>query len=207
MKRPGPLAAVMIGMLAAPWCAPAEFKLEEGFVRLENGKDLSGWRDIRGDWSVRDGAIHLEHQGPPAGGGIFSKRTHSRNVIIRLQFRASHGADSGVFIHGAQFQVRDYPNSLADTKRYAPFAKPAGQWNDLEFDITEGVAVVKLNGHVIEKAWKIGDQPQRGIGLQKELGSFDYRYIRLKEKKENSGAIRASRAAEEASGSSPPDET
>ena len=108
-------------------------------------------------------------------------RTHGGNVIIRLQFRATPGADSGVFIYGNQLQVRDYPK--AGPKQYAFAAKPAGEWNDLEFDITEGVAVVKLNGQVIEKAWKIGKNDKQGIGLQKEAGDFDYRYIRMKEKK------------------------
>ena len=64
---------------------------------------------------------------------------------------------------------------------YAKFAKPAGEWNALEWDVTDGVAIVKLNGKVIEKAWKIGKRP-RGLGLQKERGDFDFRYVRIKEK-------------------------
>ena len=52
----------------------------------------------------------------------------------------------------------------------------------MEFDITEGTAVVRLNGEVIEKAWKIGDFPKKGIGLQREVGDFDYRNIRIKDK-------------------------
>ena len=55
--------------------------------------------------------------------------------------------------------------------------------NDLELDVTDGVAVIKLNGKVIEKAWQIGTAADRGLGLQTEGGAFDFRYIRLKEKK------------------------
>lgn len=160
----------------------AEFTLEPGFVRLDNGRDLTGWINQAGDWSVVDGAIHLEYKSPPAGGALFSEKLHGSNVIIRLQFRASFATDSGVFIHGNQFQVRDYINSLPDTKKYAPHSRPPGEWNDLEFDITDGVAVVRLNGQAIEPQWKIGGKPDLGIGLQKEKGDFDYRYIRLKEK-------------------------
>ncbi|MCR4413181.1 MAG: DUF1080 domain-containing protein [Thermoguttaceae bacterium] len=177
----------MTGILAilapALWLGADELALEPGFVRLDNGKDLSGWIDKAGNWSVVDGALHLDAAKTPRGGNLVSEKTHSRHCVVRLQFRASHGADSGVFLHGAQFQVRDYPNSYPDTRRYAPFAKPAGQWNDLEFDITDGIAVVKLNGHVIEQRWPIGDQPAMGIGLQKEKGDFDYRFIRVKEKR------------------------
>jgi len=161
----------------------SRLKLEPGFVRLDNGKDLAAWKGDKKDWSVVHGAIHLQYKSPPAGGAIFLERGHSRNAVVRMQFRASYAADSGVFIHGNQFQVRDYPNSYPDSKRYARFCKAAGQWNDLEFDITDGVAVVALNGRMIHEAWQIGDRANRGIGLQKEKGDFDYRFIRLKEKK------------------------
>ena len=165
------------------------FLLEPGFVRLDNGGDLRGWfaakwsgektGDARG-WSVVDGAIHLDSKA--ATSHLFCERKHSRNVIIRLQFQAAKGADSGLALHGKQFQVRDYPNSYPGTKKYAPFSKPPGEWNDLELDITDGVAVIKLNGTVIEKAWQIGDAVDRGLGLQREVGDFDFRFIRLKEK-------------------------
>ncbi|NOX54704.1 MAG: galactose-1-epimerase [Planctomycetes bacterium] len=158
-----------------------------GFVRLDNGRDLSGWYAARwngqptGDlsgWSVVDGAIHLDSS--KARSHLFHRKTFSRNVIIRLQFRAGRAADSGLNLHGKQFQVRDYPN--AGPKRYASAAKPAGQWNDLELDITNGIARITLNGHVIEKAWPIGNNSKLGLGLQRELGTFDFRNIRIKEK-------------------------
>jgi hypothetical protein len=156
-----------------------DFKLEEGFTRLDNGKDLEGWTGKTAGWSVADGAIHLNSKA--AQGHLYSKATHSGDCVIRLEFRAAKRADSGVYIHGKQLQVRDYPT--AGPKEYAGPAKPAGEWNALEFDITGGVAVVKLNGQVIEKAWKLGGNAKQGIGLQKESGDFDFRYIRVKEKK------------------------
>ena len=156
----------------------ADLKLEKGFTRLDNGKNLDGWTGRLEGWSVADGIIHVDAK--KARGSIFSKKTHGKNCVIRLLFRATERADSGVFIHGKQLQVRDYPK--AGPKRYAKPCKPAGQWNELEWDITDGVAVVKLNGEIIEKAWPIGDKADRGIGLQKEIGDFDFRFIRLKEK-------------------------
>jgi hypothetical protein len=156
-----------------------DFKLEPGFTRLDNGADLEGWTGNREGWSVVNGAIHLDAK--KAKGHIYSKAVPGKSSVIRLQFRATPHADSGVFVHGKQLQVRDYPN--AGPKEYARPAKPAGEWNDLEFDLTDGVAVVKLNGEVIEKAWKIGDKSQQGLGLQREKGDFDFRYIRFRDKK------------------------
>jgi len=159
-----------------------------GFVRLDNGKDLSGWYAARwngrptGDltgWSVVDGAIHLDSS--QARSHLFHRKTFPPNVVIRLQFRAGRAADSGLNLHGKQFQVRDYPS--AGPKRYALAAKPAGQWNDLELDITNGIARITLNGHVIETAWPIGNDSNLGLGLQREIGMFDFRNIRIKVKK------------------------
>jgi hypothetical protein len=181
MSNPLPMFALtgLMALLGPSVQARADdFTLEEGFTRLDNSQDLEGWTGNLTGWSVRDGAIHLDAL--RAKGHIYSKASHSYNCIIRLQFRATPRADSGVFIHGKQLQVRDYPT--AGPKAYAGPARPAGQWNDLEWDISDGVAVVRLNGEVIEKAWTIGNKAHQGIGLQKEAGDFDFRYIRLKEK-------------------------
>jgi hypothetical protein len=178
------LTALVTAVFLGPVADADDFKLEDGFVRLDNGKDLDGWTGKIDGWSVVEGAIHLDAK--KAKGDIYHKTPHTGNCVIRLQFRATKGADSGVYIHGKQLQVRDYPN--AGPKEYAAYAKPFGEWNDLEFDITAGVAVVKLNGEEIEKAWKIGGDrksPRGGIGLQRERGDFDFRYIRIKEKAKN----------------------
>lgn len=194
----GPAPMDLLEKLSRQWRTPGtafrlsaeKFKLEPGFVRLDNGQDLTGWFAARWSgektgeptgWSVVDGAIHLDSRA--ARSHLFSEKTYSRNAIIRLQFRAARAADSGLNLHGKQFQVRDYLNSLPDTRKYAPACKPPGQWNDLELDITDAVAVIKLNGKVIEKAWKIGTDADRGLGLQREQGDFDFRRLQLKEKR------------------------
>ncbi len=157
----------------------AEFQLEPGFKRLDNGRNLDGWNGRQEGWSVVDGAIHLTLR--DAKGHIYSDQTHSNHCVIRLQFRAAPRADSGVFIWGKQLQVRDFPT--AGPQEFAAAAKPAGEWNDLEIDITQGVAAIKLNGQIIDKAWPIGEQSKKGLGLQRERGDFDFRFIRLQEKK------------------------
>ncbi len=179
LRRHGFTMFIAVCALGASAVHAGELKLEKGFTRLDNGKNLDGWTGRLEGWSVVDGAIHLDAK--KARGSVFSKTTHSKNCIIRLQFRATQRADSGVFIYGKQLQVRDYPNT--GPKRYAKSCKPAGQWNDLEWNITDGTAKVRLNGEIIEKAWPIGNKTDRGVGLQKEIGDFDFRYVRLKEKK------------------------
>jgi hypothetical protein len=178
MKRTSGVAVFAV-LICFQLSGAEPFEVEPGFVRLDNGEDLQGWGGATEGWSVINGAIYLNAE--RARGSIYSEKTHSANAVIRLEFRATPRADSGVFIHGNQLQVRDYPT--AGPRHYAPAAKPAGEWNQLEFDITDGIAVVKLNGQVIEQAWKIGTNPKKGIGLQKERGNFEFRYIRVKEEK------------------------
>jgi len=187
----GPTPAKLLKKLTEEWhrqTSKETFKPEPGFVRLDNGKDLTGWFGAKwsgektGDttgWSVVYGAIHLDSEA--ARNQLFNEKTYSRNAIIRLQFRAGRAADSGLCIHGRQFQVRDYPNALPDTKKYAPFSNCAGEWNDIELDISDGIAVIKLNDQIIEKSWETGIDFDRGLGLQRELGEVDFRYIRVKE--------------------------
>jgi hypothetical protein len=167
----------VIGLAVLLWAD--DFKLEAGFERLDNGKDLTGWTGMTEGWSVIDGAIHLDAK--KAKESIFHEKPHSTNCVIRLEFRATEGGDSGLYVYGKQFQVRDYPT--AGPKPYAAPARPAGQWNLLELDFTNSVAVVKLNGQVIERAWKIGIDSKKGLGLQREKGDFDFRHIVIKEKK------------------------
>lgn len=173
------LAALALFLVAPAAAAQDDFRPEPGFERLDNGKDLSGWTGNKDGWAVVDGAIFLDAK--KAKGNIYSERTHSKNVVIRFQFKATDNADSGFFVHGAQLQVRDYPK--AGPKNYAKPAKPAGEWNEMELDFTDGVAVVKLNGEVIEKAFKAGGNAKQGVGLQKERGDFAFRRIVIREKK------------------------
>ncbi len=170
--------------------ADEPFELEKGFVRLDNGRDLQGWygstwsgkpTGSEEGWDVTEGAICLTCD--EASAHLFSKTRFSRDCIIRLEFRATHGADSGLCLHGKQFQVRDYINSLPDTKQFAPHCNPPGKWNKLELDFSNGIGKIRLNGHEIVSRFQLGDDAQRGLGLQREKGDFAYRRIRIHEKK------------------------
>src|SRR6059058_4516179 len=97
------LAATLLST-AAPARADETFKLERGFTRLDNGKDLDGWTGNTAGWSVEEGVIHLNAK--TAKGNIYSKTTNTGNCIIRLEFRATPRADSGLYVHGKQLQVR-----------------------------------------------------------------------------------------------------
>ena len=51
------LVVAAVSMAAGVSTAAGEDKLEDGFVSMFNGKDLTGWEGKPGGWWVEDGAI------------------------------------------------------------------------------------------------------------------------------------------------------
>jgi lysophospholipase L1-like esterase len=102
-------------------------------------------------------------------------REFDTDFILKLEFRATPNADSGVFIRQPQLQCRDY--SLAgpykDLKNYKP-----QEWNELVVTVRDGVARAECNGELLTGDMKV---PATGpIGLEGDRGQMEYRRIRLK---------------------------
>lgn len=169
------------------------FTLEPGFVSLTNGKDLTGWRlaatktsaaeeQLDGKPSTSDGryvAINgrIVVTTPREGRRIqqlYTKQEFSGDFVLKLEFRATPNADSGVFIREPQLQCRDYPlaGPYKNLKSYRP-----GDWNELVVSVEDNVAHCTCNGEVIEEALKL---PATGpIGLEGDHGQMEYRRIRI----------------------------
>ncbi len=99
-----------------------------------------------------------------------------KNFILRLEFRATPNADSGIFIRGRQLQCRDYPlaGPYKTLRNYR-----SGGWNEIEVTVQDGVAHCLCNGEVLEAAMKL---PASGpIGVEGDRGQMEYRRIRIKE--------------------------
>jgi hypothetical protein len=98
------------------------------------------------------------------------------NFILRLEFRATPNADSGIYVRGPQLQCRDYPlaGPYKELKHYH-----AGGWNEIEVTVRDGVAHALCNGEVLEAAMKV---PATGpIGVEGDRGQMEYRRLRLRE--------------------------
>jgi lysophospholipase L1-like esterase len=171
------------------------FKMEPGFVSLFNGKDLTGWgfRNQRsqqktatfdGKAASSDGryrAINgrLVVTTPPEGRRVqqlWTTRAFPENFILKLEFRATPNADSGVFIRRPQLQCRDYilAGPWKNLKKYKP-----QDWNEIVAVVKDGVAHCTCNGEVLDANFKV---PASGpIGLEGDRGQMEYRRIRVKE--------------------------
>jgi lysophospholipase L1-like esterase len=107
---------------------------------------------------------------------ITTTREFPKDFELRLDFRATPNADSGIFIRKPQLQCRDYPlaGPYKDLKNYKP-----QDWNEISVKVTGGVAFCTCNGEVIEQAMSV---PATGpIGLEGDRGQMEYRRIRIRE--------------------------
>lgn len=198
------------GLLSNP---EPETSLEEGYERLFNGSDLTGWcllptpadqikararwqqnnpaaplwpiveerQDLSGKASPNkryqaiDGRLVVTY---PAEGRrieqLWTAREFSTDFTLRLEFRASPNADSGVFLRGKQLQCRDYATAgpYKDLEKYKP-----QDWNELTVVVKGNSASCYCNGELLESDFQI---PASGpIGLEGDRGQMEYRNIRI----------------------------
>lgn len=191
------------------------FKPEEGFVSLFNGKDLTGWGvQATSEETIkqRENVLKKNPNGPvwpifkesksfdgkiasddgryvarngrivvmtPAEGRriqtLSTTKEFPKDFTLRLEFRATPNADSGVFLRKPQLQCRDY--TVAGPYKKLTKYKPQ-DWNELEVVVKGGAARCTCNGEVLEEAFKV---PETGpIGLEGDRGQMEYRRIRIK---------------------------
>lgn len=179
-----------VGLVPA-W--PDEFTPEPGFVSLFNGHDLTGWGYTEGAavsfdkktgtddgrFVARNGRLivtvaHKERDYKK----LWTKQTFPKDFVLKLEFRASPNADSGVYIRETQLQCRDYPlaGPFAHLTSYRPL-----EWNELVVTVRGGLAHCTCNGEVLVDAMPV--PPTGPIGLESDHGQVEYRRIRIGETK------------------------
>ena len=126
---------------------------------------------------AKNGRLVVTH--PPEGRKIqqiWTAREFPNDFVLKLEFRATPNADSGIFLRGRQMQCRDYAlaGPYKDLKHYRP-----QDWNEIVVVVNGRTAYCTCNGEVLEEAFKV---PASGpIGLEGDRGQVEYRNIRVKE--------------------------
>ena len=158
----GLLAAAAVCGLAESQAAD-DFKYEDGYEVLFNGKDLTGWVykpaakvSLAGKTETPDkrfqivnGAIVANEKDEKGKGGIknlFTTKVFDKDFILKLEFRAGPKADSGVYIRGPQLQVRDFIRR-GEQKQFKKFKND--DWNELEITVTGPVYSAQVNGKTV----------------------------------------------------------
>lgn len=192
----------LVALLAAPVSgvrAADDFKLEEGFTSLFNGKDLTGWEygpvpvtkkpiieKLDGKTATKDKVFEVKDGMIVASGkrimALYTARQYNRDFQFKLEFRTTAEKpknNSGIYIRGPQLQLDAVTRGgLTGVFRRLTRFKP-GDWNEIEITVKGTRATGKCNGELIGKPMKV---PATGtIGLQSEYGLFEFRRIRIKE--------------------------
>lgn len=163
------------------------FEIEPGFRSLFNGYDLTGWgfktnrldgltSSISGRFVAKNGRLIVTT--PPEYRRfqqLWTTESFGTDFVLRLDFRATPFADSGVFIRKPQLQCRDYSlaGPFTELKNYRP-----QDWNSIEVTVKGGLAHCTSNGEILKEAMEV---PATGpIGLEGDRGQMEYRRIRIK---------------------------
>ncbi len=115
---------------------------------------------------------------PPEGRKIqqlWTTREFADDFVLKLEFRATPNADSGLYVRGPQLQVRDYrlAGPFKNLKTYKP-----QDWNELVVTVSSGVARATCNGEPLEAELKV--PPSGPIGVEGDRGQMEYRRIRIR---------------------------
>jgi len=105
---------------------------------------------------------------------LWTAREFPQDFVLKLEFRATPNADSGLYVRGPQLQVRDY--LIAGPYKQLRSYKPQ-EWNELVVTVEGGLARATCNGELLEAEMKV---PASGpIGLEGDRGQMEYRRIRI----------------------------
>lgn len=143
---------------------------DEGFTRLDNGKDLTGWQGAVENYEVKDGAILCKSG---KGGDLLSQEAYT-DLVLRFEFKLPEGGNNGIALRapvgghassdGLEIQVIDndgynaahpkaplkdyqYHGSIYHCLGAKPgFLRPVGEWNHEEITVKGQRITVVLNG-------------------------------------------------------------
>jgi hypothetical protein len=196
------LLFTLLALIPAGVARADDWQPDPGFRSLFNGKDLTGWclrgkaeprsnkagpilekfdgkteSSDAGRYSAKDGILTVNF--PKGRDRLISQldtvEEFPRDFVLKLEFRASVNADSGIFLRKPQLQCRDY--LVAGPYKKLKMYKPQ-DWNQIEVVVKGGTARCTCNGEVLEAALKL---PATGpIGLEGDRGQMEYRHIQIK---------------------------
>jgi hypothetical protein len=156
------LLCLVLAFGPTPLRADDEFKLEEGYTSLFNGKNLTGWRyagskeSLEGKTETSDKRFEVvngiivanekDSKGKTNIRDLYTLRDFNKDFHVKMEFRASLKSDSGVYIRGPQLQVRDFirRNEQKQLKKFKN-----DDWNELDITVKNGVVITSVNGKML----------------------------------------------------------
>ena len=180
--------ALLLFLLALPVHA-------DDWVSLFDGKTLTGWSHPgETNWQVQDGAITAS-EGKVS---LLTSDAKFENFELKVEFKASIGANSGVFLNCAE-EVKDittdcYEVNIADPTNAYPTGsivkcvKVEGveeneEWRKYHLKVENGTVTIILDGKLLVTHKADPVRAAGFIGLQKNKGAIAFRNIQVRELK------------------------
>ncbi|MBT4485281.1 MAG: DUF1080 domain-containing protein [Candidatus Latescibacteria bacterium] len=183
---------------------------EEGFYRLFNGTDFTGWNigGVEPDeiaWYAENNVIHCK--GEPRSPYLILTEKDYENFDFYAEFKVSKGCNSGIFFHiplagrqsylGFEAQILDDSGKSPDKNSTGAIydvvpplknaMKRAGKWNQYRIQFDWPMCSIWLNGHLVQDT-DFSAHPmlkyrmRRGpIGLSNHGHVVEYRNLWIKE--------------------------
>ena len=179
---------------------------EEGWQLLFDGKTTNGWHKfndgkINGEWKVENGTLIALGKGGDIGGDIVTDKDFD-NFELKLEWKVSHGGNSGIFYHvkegeqykalyftGPEYQILDdvgfpskieewqmtganYAMHLADKSKKK--LKMVGEWNTARLVVKDSLVQHYLNGEkIVEfKQWTKDWYKRKAAGKWKDFKDY-----------------------------------
>lgn len=181
--------------IAEPFKPLTDAELAEGWISLFDGQSLFGWKaHSKAVWSIKEGAVGVSS----GEKGLLCTTVPFDNYVLKADFRAAKGTNSGIFLRTAPVVGMDDIKTKCYELNIAPPDNPfptgsfvgrqkakevperADEWQTFEVTLDGGKATVKLNGDEVltyDDPAPIG----RGlIGLQLNTGTVEFKNIKLK---------------------------
>jgi hypothetical protein len=166
--------------------AADEFKPEEGFKLLFNGKDLTGWKiaaykdkDKPGEsldgkaqsatkrYVVKDGALIVDDK-VKGDMILMTSATFAKDAHIKFDFKPGKGCNNDLIFRGMKYDIKTDIKNLKE-----------GDWNSFDIILKGDKAEFKCNGESVKTL--VAKPAATNFGLRAEFGSIELRRIRVKE--------------------------
>lgn len=176
-------------------------------IYLFNGVDLEGWEAFPADtmkaWEARNGLLRCNGQGR----GYLKYPQAFTDYTLHLEWRILQaGADSGLWfaipeedkenpsgvevqllnrrvgdlymLRGMEISVEGKQTRRTVQRKGASAEQPVGKWNQLELEVRDGKAVIRINDVLQHKVEGLPDTPTC-IGLQLDGDPIEFRGIKM----------------------------
>jgi hypothetical protein len=181
--------------IADPFKPLTAAELADGWISLFDGQSLFGWKaHSKAVWSIKEGAVGVSS----GEKGLLCTTVPFDNYMLKADFRAAKGTNSGIFLRTAPVVGMDDIKTKCYELNIAPPDNPfpsgsfvgrqkakevperADEWQTFEVTLDGGKATVKLNG---EDVLTYDDPAPIGrglVGLQLNTGAVEFKNIKLK---------------------------